>query len=255
MAQNVKILAGEKTYIHGSYSRPTEDSLAEMEELLIIMLHGFPGDKNAQGNLFHDLEFLLRDKGYHTLRFDFRGCGESDGRSEDFNLTSAGEDYANIISWAWEKGYKRFLTIGEGLGAVIPVLYPKEEVFAGVMLWPFLDLPRIAKTTYRPEQIEEQWIKAGYILKDDQRVGISLIKEMQGMNMPVRLRETKVPILVMHGAEDEISPIDQLDLLRAHAASRRVEITSFHDGTHGLPALNHRKTMYYHIQQFIEKYA
>jgi pimeloyl-ACP methyl ester carboxylesterase len=255
MAQNVQILAGEKIYIHGSYSRPTEDSLAELEELLILMVHGFPGNKNAHGNLFHDIEFLLRDKGYHTLRFDFRGCGESDGREEDFTLAGANEDFQNVLFWARDRGYKRFIVIGEGLGATVALMNVDHTVAASVLLWPFIDLPRIAKTNYRPEAIEEPSIKAGYVLMENQRIGLDFIKEMQKSNLVFALKDLKIPLLIMHGSADETSPIDQLDLLRAHAAAKRIEITSFHDGTHGLPQLNHRKTMYYHISQFIEKYA
>lgn len=59
----------------------------------------------------------------------------------------------------------------------------------------------------------------------------------------------------MHGAQDKVSPIEQLDMFRACAGHRRVEITSFQDGTHGLPQENHRKSMFFHIRQFIEKYT
>ncbi len=255
MAQNVQILAGDQTYIQGSYSKPTEDSVAEREELLVLMVHGFPGNKNTQNNLFHDIEFLLRDKGYHTLRFDFRGCGESDGREEDFTLAGANEDFQNVLFWARDRGYKRFITIGEGLGATIGLMNVDHTVTASILLWPYIDLPRIAKSVYHPENIEAQWLKAGYVLMDNKRVGLNFIKELQKTALVLLLKEIKIPLLVMHGAADDTSPIDQLDLLRAHAGAKRVEITSFHDGTHGLPQLNHRKTMYYHITQFIEKYT
>jgi pimeloyl-ACP methyl ester carboxylesterase len=255
MAEKVEIRAGDKAYIRAAHSKPTEESVAERDELLIVMVHGFPGDKNVHGNLFLDLEFLLRDKGYHTLRFDFRGCGESDGREEDFTLSSAGEDFQNVLFWAKDQGYKRFVTIGEGLGAAFCLLNIDEQTACSILLWPYLDLPRIAKTLFRPEAIEEQWLKAGYILKDGKRIGINLIKEMQKHDIVFAMKEAKIPMLVMHGAEDKISPIEQLDLLRAHVGSKRVEITSFLDGEHGLSGLNHRKTMYYHVTQFIEKYA
>jgi pimeloyl-ACP methyl ester carboxylesterase len=255
MAQKVEILAGNKAYIRAAYSKPTEESMALRDELLVLMVHGFPGDKNVHGNLFLDLEFLLRDKGYHTLRFDFRGCGESDGREEDFTLSSAGEDFQNVLFWAKDQGYKRFITIGEGLGGAFCLLNIDHHSVCSILLWPYLDLPHIAKTLFRPEAIEEQSLKAGYILIGGKRIGIDLIKEMQKHDIVFAMKEAKIPLLVLHGAEDKTSPIEQLDLLRAHVGPKRLEITSFHDGEHGLTGLNHRKTMYYHIIQFIEKYA
>ena len=64
-----------------------------------------------------------------------------------------------------------------------------------------------------------------------------------------------MPTLILQGVRDEITPIETLDLARGHIRSKRLEITTFHDGEHGLHKLNHRKSMFFHITQFIEKFA
>lgn len=256
MTTNVQIPAGEDSFIQAVHSRPTEDSSAEWDSLLVIMMHGFPGNRDCHGKIFHDLEFLLRDKGYHTLRFDFRGCGDSGGREEDFTLGTAGEDLRTVTGWAKENGYRRFVTVGEGLGACVPLLHMEAEVACAVMLWPLIDLPVIARTAFKIDRIEPENAAAGYAVQDGHRIGLGLVHELLYTDMKPHLDKIACPVLVMHGVADEISPIDQIDLLREGAENcPRVEITSFQDGVHGLPQLNHRKVMYFHITQFIEKYS
>lgn len=256
MTKNVQIPAGEDTYIQAIHSRPTEDSSAEWDSLLVIMLHDFPGSRNSKGNIFHDLEFLLRDKGYHTLRFDFRGCGESGGREEEFTLAVAGEDFQAALGWARENGYRRFIMIGEGLGAGVLLMNPVPATLCAILLWPMIDFPLIARTAFNTDDVEPDSAGASYITLSGHRIGLGLLHELYYTDIRPYLEKPQCATLVMHGVMDEIAPIDQLELLREDTANfQRLEITTFQDGAHGLLHLNHRKAMYFHIGQFIEKYT
>jgi len=255
MPKPIQILSGESQYIHGLHSKPSEESLENVDQPLVIMIHGFPGNKDSHDSVFQNLEQIIGEKNYHTLRFDFRGCGESDGREEDFTLESASEDIGSVLDWAKDQDYTRFIFICEGLGAPVTFMNAPEQGICYILLWPMLDMPHIAKTIFKADEIEDEWKKAGYALIDENRVGIPLIEQLEKADISGPISDLNRPVLVMHGAQDEISPINQLDTLRAHASSRRIEITSFQDGTHGLTQANHRKTMFYHIMQFIEKYT
>ena len=189
------------------------------------------------------------------MRFDFLGCGQSEGNPESLTLERGVEQLRSVLRWAKEHHYTRFIFIGEGLGAAFSLLARAEETVCSILLWPIIDLPMIAKNMFGSDSIEAEWEKAGYILFDQSRVGIPLLQQMLKTRMELILSDFQKPMLVMHGAQDEISPIEQLDMLREAADKRRIEITNFHDGTHGLPQDKHREMMHYHINQFIEKYA
>ena len=256
MASTIQILGGESQHIHALHSRPREESIDAIDHLLIIMVHGIPGHCGVHNAVFGELESLLSDKDYHTLRFDFRGCGKSEGREEDFTFETASEDLKTVLKWARGDGYERFIFISEGLGATFCIMNMPEDAVCSVMLWPMLNLPMIADKVFNTNEIEKNWETAGYILHNDSRIGLPFLKQLQEIRMELVLSDLEQPLLLMHGARDEISPIEQLDMVREHStAVRRMEITSFHDGEHGLPQLNHRKTMFYHIMQFIEKYT
>ncbi|MCB9982755.1 MAG: alpha/beta fold hydrolase [Rhodospirillales bacterium] len=255
MRETVQIPAGHSQYIRATYVRPDERAMDGANRELIIMVHGFPGNKNGTSDVFTDFEDVIGHKNYHTLRFDFRGCGASDGQPEDFTLHSAAQDFQTILQWAKDKHYQRFVFVGEGLGASIALMNGPPEALCYILLWPMIDLPMIARHVFRCDEIESDLTQNGFIQFEDEHVGFPFLQQLKTANMAKVLKDLGKPLLIMHGAKDERSPIEQLDMFRASAGKRRVEITSFQDGTHGLPQVNHRKSMFFHMRQFIEKYS
>ncbi len=128
-------------------------------------------------------------------------------------------------------------------------------VVCQVMLWPALNLPYLAKSYFQSETIDESAKKDGFVLLDHNRIGLDFIKELQTIALGNYMRDVSMPVLILQGSDDDIFPMQQLDIARKYMSSKRIEITTFHDGGHGLPAENHRKMMFYHIQQFLQKYV
>ena len=223
---------------------------------LVVMLHGFPGHKHTQNDIFGDLEFQIAQDDFHTLRFDFRGCGESEGKAEEFTFQSAGEDVGSIISWARSFGYQKFFFIGEGLGATLALLNLNPDVRGAVLLWPALD-PRLtgmreALAAAASPEAQTQ----GYVVWRGAKIGLPFLKEIKSFNPTRKLRNLKIPLLIQQGsADEEVSPA-QMELLRRHARSlRRIEMTTYEGGGHGLHRLNERQTMFYHVRQFLKRYG
>lgn len=234
----------------------TGEETAVSPKALVIMLHGFPGHKSAQNDVFGELEFQLAKDDFHTLRFDFRGCGESEGKSEDFTLSSANEDVKSVLSWAQSFGYKKFIYIGEGLGATLALLNLVPGVCGTVLLWPALD-PRLTSMRDALAAVKDERAQAqGYVVWKDTKVGLPFLEEIKSFNPTKKLRNLKIPLLIQQGAADEeVSPA-QMELLRRHARSlRRIEMTTYEGGGHGLPEMNERQTMFYHVRQFLKRYG
>jgi len=251
----ITVRAGSSGGLRVLHGYPDEHSLTNLKDTLVMMAHGFPGHKTGNNDLFGDLEFILVEKGFHTLRFDFGGCGESDGKEENFTIGNAKRDIQNIRRWAQEKGYRHFICIGEGLGATLSVMEADPDVRALILLWPVLDLKYMGAETLKAKNLTREERKKGYIERDGHRISVALLQELEKLNIGSFLKQVRCPTLVMHGARDEVVPVSQLDLARRYINAHRIEITTFHDGSHGLPKLNHRKMMFYHIAQFVEKYA
>lgn len=255
MPETITIPLNDEHSIAGIHNKPAERSLAELDRKLIIMIHGFPGHKAGHSDLYADLEYILVDKGFHTLRFDFIGCGNSSGEQEDFSLSLAKECLNAIKKWAKNNSYKELSFISEGLGSTIAMLNMELNLSCQVMLWPGFDPQYLAKTIFKSETITDKDKKVGHVVQDHNRIGIPFIHELQKTNLKPFFKDVVMPVLIIHGSADDRYPVEHLNIARNELVSKRIEITTFHEADHGLPELDHRKSMFFHITQFLEKFA
>ncbi|HRQ61148.1 MAG TPA: alpha/beta fold hydrolase [Alphaproteobacteria bacterium] len=253
MTKKITITGPAGQEIAASMIRRNDPEAPDTRRTLVLMSHGFPGHKSAAGDIFGDLEEMLSSKGHDTLRFDYRGCGESDGREENFTVQTACADYEAVQDWARREGYSQFIVIGEGLGATIAALNIGLDVRAFAMLWPVLE-PKMYFKNHIAQAVPDPEGRP-FSMLDSHRIGKDFAGQIQKLDIVHALKEVYCPALIMHGAEDDVVPTSQLELARGFIPARRIEITVFHDGTHGLPLPAHRKAMMYHIQQFVQKYA
>lgn len=218
------------------------------------MAHGFPGQKLGQNDLFGQLELTFNNNGYYTFRFDFTGCGESDGEQESFSLKTANEDFKAVLQWARKMKYKKFIYIGEGLGCAICIMNMTPEVVCQIMLWPALDLKYIAKAQYKAENYDDHDKKRGYQIIEGNHIGASLLRQMNEVKFGNYLRDVTMPVLIMQGTEDHVFPLAQVDIARKYMSSNWIEITTFHGGGASLPEIEHRQMIGTHALDFVKKY-
>lgn len=98
-----------------------EGSDTLQNDRIAVLMHGFQGDRGYHsGKLLYDLSHQLNAAGLPTLRFDFDGCGQSDG---DFaNMTVLGEilDGMAIIDFVRTKvRATKIYLVGHSQGGVV----------------------------------------------------------------------------------------------------------------------------------------
>lgn len=250
MAEEILIESASGERISALVNQPDEVVSEGGGKTLVLMIHGYPGQKNSHNDFFGDLEALLAESGFHTVRFDFRGCGQSDGQSEQFTLHSACEDFKNMLLWAKTQGYERFGYIAEGFGASLALLNLTPETDFLVLAWPILD-PLNVFEFYFVKDVKP----SGAAPSQGQKISQSFVDSLKATDYSKALASVDVPMLILHGVKDERVPIDQLELIRKHFKGPRAEITTFEDGGHGLTALAHRKMVFHHVKGFVLRYA
>ena len=67
---------------------------------IVIIFHGFCGDKMGPHFIFVKLSRLLERAGIACIRFDFAGSGESEGDFIDMTMDSELKDANNILNYA-----------------------------------------------------------------------------------------------------------------------------------------------------------
>jgi len=101
----------------------TPDDLRPGEQRpAFIVLHGFGGNKDGQGQAVVAKQF--GQWGYVTLRMDFRGCGESEGEHGRIICLDQVADARNAISYLGtrpEVDSRRIALVGSSFGAAVAV--------------------------------------------------------------------------------------------------------------------------------------
>ncbi len=252
MKQKIYIQTNDEERMVAYHSHPDDSTPAVAGGALIMMIHGFPGNSASHDKLFDELSESLIKQGFHTLSFDFSGCGESEGQEKNFSLEKASLDFRSVLGWTKAQGYESYIYIGEGLGATLGIMNYHKYVSAMVMLWPILDLKKHVELHFK--SLTDETEDVGFTVRNGHQIGFDLVKELEETDLADKIAKITEPVLIMHGADDDVVPIDHLDVIREHASGRRLEITSFQDGNHGLTQSNHRHAMAYHIKQFVERY-
>jgi uncharacterized protein len=88
-----------------------------------ILAHGFTGHHIGPGYLFARLSRKLAEAGFSSLRFDFAGAGDSDGRFQEMTIGSMRNDLLSSMEYVDEKfAPKKLILLGHSLGGMIASL-------------------------------------------------------------------------------------------------------------------------------------
>jgi pimeloyl-ACP methyl ester carboxylesterase len=105
----------------GIISTPADLKPGERRPVFIV-LHGFGGNKDGQGQIVVARQF--NEWGYVTLRIDFRGCGESEGEHGRIICLDQVADTRNAISYMAARSEvdpQRIGLVGSSFGAAVAV--------------------------------------------------------------------------------------------------------------------------------------
>lgn len=238
-----------------THFKPEEGGLAELERKLVIMLHDFPGDSTLYNNLFEDIAFALENDGYHSLCFDFSGCGKSDGQSQSLDLQTIKADIETVKNWAINKGYKEFTFLSCGMASLFAMFSMDLDIRSQIMLWPCFDTQKTINQKFETHKINDKDKKAGFFDYNGTNVSLQLIDKLLTVDMKPVFNDMTMPILIFHGTDDHVYPISELDILRKSTNASQTEIMTFHDGEHSLPLAEHREAMFTQIIRFLDKNA
>lgn len=196
----VTIAAADGTRLTGWFFTPAEPNGGA-----VLLLHGV-GDTRL--GVTGQAEFLLR-AGYAALLPDSRGHGQSGG-----NLVTYGvEEASDVAQWArWmaaQPGIHRVYALGESMGAAVALqsLALRPSFRAVVAECPFASFSEIAE--YRVAQQLPAFLArpataiAFWYVRARYRLDVAKASPANA------LRDSNIPVLLIHGTEDTNIPIAQ----------------------------------------------
>jgi len=176
---------------------------------VVIICHGYQNTKSDRK--FIRLARALRDVGILVFRFDFEGCGDSEGNSKEIMVEKEVSDlnlaYQTVLKEC-DVDHKRIAFVGASLGAVVASLFVekfKVQVKTLVFLSQGFRQKELFKGWYTKEDSAEIK-KKGKLIKGEKEIGIDYYSENKNKDYSSVFSKLNLPILLIHGKEDKDVP-------------------------------------------------
>jgi uncharacterized protein len=192
--------------LFGTYHRPEAHS-----EYGVVLGHCFTCTRHT--GILRETGARLTDAGFHVLRFDFSGNGQSEGAFIETSYSkyiTEMETAANLlktygVKWLGFAGHSMGASISVLAGAKIPGI---RAICAIAGRLTGMDSSRIFSADQR-RQFQEtgrlEFISRGRHLELDSR----FLNDMMSHDMRATVSSLNIPLLIVHGTQDEIVPADQ----------------------------------------------
>ena len=176
---------------------------------MVVICHGFGANKDRP--LLCTIANHLQEAGMASIRFDFNGCGKSEGHFQNMTVLNEIEDTKKVIDYAQKLPWVSSISIvGNSQGGVVAFMVAgqlKKTIKSVALCAPAAvlrdDAPRGATqgATYDPHHIPE------YVdLPRGLRMGHDYIATAQTLPIYETALQYKGAVLVIHGTWDVVVP-------------------------------------------------
>ncbi len=212
MASNLILRAADQNEVPATHVTHGSDRL-------VILSHGITSNKDEGGIYTRFVDEFL-SPGFDSIRFDFRGHGDSRMSSRD--VTIAGEilDFMAVLQWARaQKKYRQLYHVTASFGCSITLLCAARfdlGCFARVAFWnPVVDYDHTfihstvpwGKTFFNQARTDELACREGTpIPQTSFTIGPRMTMEMLHLRPQETIWPKAVPLLVLHGDQDHLVP-------------------------------------------------
>ena len=182
----------------------------------VVICHGYASSKDSVSQ--RDISKRLIKSGFSVYRFDFTGCGQSQGSIENLVPSVGLDDLNSAIA---DFGKKEFILCGTSFGGYVAILYASQHILLALALkCPVSDYPAVLEANQ-----EEDKESRRKILAESQKIDIYQLAS-----------KIKVPTIIVHGDTDEIVSLSQSNKLIKTLGSKVKKLKIIEGGVHRLKA-------------------
>ena len=184
----------------------------------IVMYHGFTGNHIESHLLFVKMSRALAKAGIGSMRFDFRGSGNSEGDFADMTISCEIDDAQVALDFLSTQPWvddERIGVLGLSLGGCIAAVVSgrddrvKSAVLLSAVARPYDDFANLPPVDPPEEELLAMWI------------GEQFRPDLENVNPLEEIVKRDPAIMVIHGTDDTVVPCSRAEdyhmaLLAAH---------------------------------------
>lgn len=183
----------------------------------VILCHGFPSDKNSRTN--RRLTDLLIPQSIATFRFDWYGMGDSPEPLSQLRIKKCEEQLDAAIHFLTERSMKALGLIGSSFGGFMAILsaprYPHLQALG--LKCPVVDFSEVLRLELGADAMD-RWKRTNHIpdvFGGDRPTPLpyAFFEECLSYDGYNSASRVQAPTLIVHGDQDEIIPVHQIDRL------------------------------------------
>jgi hypothetical protein len=184
---------------------------AESRVPCVVFCHGFTGNRIEQRRIFVRTARELARNGMAGFRFDYRGCGESEGEFRDFSILDYIEDTRAVLDFTAKLpgvDGRRIGILGYSLGGCVAAETAKSRPeIRTVVLWSPVAFPlslfyEQGKDVFpRPENLFKEKTSVEY---KGWEIGRGFIESLGKVDPVKSLASCQCPALICHGMNDTV---------------------------------------------------
>lgn len=199
---------------------------------VVIFVHGFGYFKEEDG-LFTEESKRLSENGYACYYFDFSGCGESEGNYEQTTLTKLTQDLQSVYDYVITLDYinsNNVSLVGHSFGTTViiaaQITNVQRVVLGGAPFYPYETIRNLF-TDFNEAGISRRMATS----ERTRTMGPQFWEDLKNYKPDKLITSFECPILFIHGKQDNIVPIKNMEELSGFAlkADRIVLKLSNHD--------------------------
>lgn len=208
----------EKLTVEGSKGKlstilVTPDHLQEGQKCpMVIMCHGFGGNKDENGGMMYAIADSLLHEGIASIRFDFNGHGESEGKFSEMTVPNEVQDARCIYRYVKALPYCGPISvIGHSQGGVVASMLAGElgndSIDRVVLLAPAATLREDAlRGSTFGKQYDPINPPAEIELFGPVKLGGEYVKVARTLPIYETARQFTGPVCLIHGTDDRVAP-------------------------------------------------
>lgn len=178
---------------------------------VVVMCHGFGSSKDSEST--SNLAQKLVTSGLCVYRFDFTGCGESEGKLEDCTPNQGLDDLSSAVR---DLGKEKFALYGSSYGGFISLVYASQN--------PILALGLKAPVS---DYVKVLSLKGN----ENENRSRDFASQIADINIYKQAKNITCPVLIVHGSADNDVPISQSEkLIESLGGGKRLAV--IHGATH-----------------------
>jgi uncharacterized protein len=204
----------------------------------VILCHGMESNKDSDKLVLFSRE--LARLNLLALRFDF-ACADP-GKFEEITYSGEVEDLVAAFAFMRDRHAGKIALLGSSMGGTVALLFAAQhaDVATVVTIAAPVHPERFTSRLLTPAQVQ-QWRKTGYTFYHGRRINVSLLHDLEKINVPEAAKKIDCPVLILHGDRDDVVPVEEAHELYGYLPrSKRLSILDGADHRLSDPALMDR---------------